>query len=97
MVWKRVFRTFSLFVLSFALYSAPTAGQDQPDGQEDQPQAVLAPVPGGPGFLMVPAPAFIPFNNNILYEVGSGIFLKTLPGSPHYQYVAPVMLPHTMR
>jgi len=51
-------------------------------------------VPGGPGFLMVPASAFVPKSDNIVYSRpdGTSLFAST-SSAPDGNFDAPVFLP----
>ncbi len=54
-----------------------------------------APVPGGPGFVMIPSAAFQPSSSDTKYA--NFITLQTDITSPTTDYVAPVSLPHGAR
>jgi hypothetical protein len=88
----------ALVMLLILLVSTGTFALAQEGGGEEnvvpgsEPSAPQAPVPGGPGFLMIPVAAFTPYNQALLYA-NNGT-LRTLAGSLSDVYTAPVFLPH---
>jgi len=84
-----------LLVSTGTLALAQEGGGEEPmliPGSAGSPGVQQAPVPGGPGFLMIPAAAFTPVNSGTLYYNGTA--LNTQQGSPYIAYHAPVNLPH---
>jgi hypothetical protein len=66
------------------------------DPEGASPQAASAPVPGGPGFYMLPATAFRPRSHTTGYEI-IGPQLRSLSGTAPIYYDAPLNLPSGAR
>ncbi len=88
-----------LIIVLILLVSTGTFALAQEGGGEEpvaipgsEPSAPQAPVPGGPGFLMIPAAAFTPSNFATQYFLS--ISLRTVSGSQDNTYTAPVYLPN---
>jgi len=60
-------------------------------GSSGSPSVQQAPVPGGPGFLMIPAAAFTPAFPDTIYT--NHVVLESQAGSSNIIYMAPVNLP----
>ena len=85
----------SLSTGTFALAQDGTTDQEgqRLDENTSSPTLQVA-VPGGPGFLMVPASAFVPKSDRIEYSRPDGTSLSTSSTSiPDGNYDAPVFLP----
>lgn len=100
MFWKRIFRVEFLIVLGLALCVSPAVGQEGSGPEEpltDGQAQNVAPVAGGPGYVMLPAVAFQPSINGQIYDRAYGVKLATLAGSSGYYYYAPLALPDRAR
>ncbi len=97
MFWKQLSTTIILVGLFCVFTITSAAGRSSMETTLPQDTVLTkpaAPVPGGPGFLMLPAAAFHPRSNTILFELYDGISLMTLEGSSvDCAYFAPLTLP----
>jgi hypothetical protein len=86
-------------VMLFTLQPGQVQSQDQTpinqiiETRAGLQQAMLAPVPGGPGYVMIHASAFMPVSNSLAYSF-IGPALATSTGSPSSIYQAPLNLPN---
>lgn len=74
----------------------PSGSSSAEPGSGQGVTAAAATAPDGPGFLMLPAPGFIPLNSDTDYYNG-GNYLETKAGSANVSYSAPVHLPQGAR
>ncbi len=94
MFWKTVFYASILLALCLISNASIANGQAGPGPVEGGGQmTATAGIPGGPGYVMVPATAFIPRDNTTLFSRANGVILTTKTGSVFYTYDAPVYLP----
>lgn len=96
---KALYRLALIGLVVLLALPASTA-QSQAQGPDTSPTMIqegvspMAPgaVPGGPGFIMIPASNFSAEEDGTLYSKGGGLVTKV--GSPHVAYGAGVFLPN---